>query len=212
MTQYTIDIGAVPDDGQGDPLRTAFNFTNLNFDQIFTAGPVLSNVAIANNTIRTINSNGDLILAPNGIGKIQVKNSLLPSFDNVYDLGSPTMRFNSLYIGTGGLIIPSISVTGNITANYFIGNGSLLTGIVATESTKISNGTSSLSAGVANGNITATINGVANVAVFTEQGLTANSLTTTGNILGGEVVSGVSISASSATIYGDIATINLAAT
>ena len=58
MTQYTIDIGATPNDGQGDPLRTAFDYTNLNFDQIFASGPVLSNVAIANNTIRTINSNG----------------------------------------------------------------------------------------------------------------------------------------------------------
>ena len=123
MTQYTIDIGAVPDDGQGDPLRTAFNFTNLNFDQIFASGPVLSNVAIANNTIRTINSNGDLILAPNGIGKIQVKNSLLPSFDNVYDLGSPTARFNGIYVGTGGLNIPSISVTGNITGNNIFSTG-----------------------------------------------------------------------------------------
>jgi hypothetical protein len=182
MTQYTIDIGAVPDDGQGDPLRTSFNYTNLNFDQIFAAGPVLSNVAIANNTIRTINSNGDLILAPNGIGRIQLKTSLVPSFDNVYELGSPTARFNTIYIGTGGLNIPSISVTGNITANYFIGNGSLLTGIIATDSAKISNGTSSISAGVTNGNITATINGVSNIAIFTNLGIVTNALTATGNV------------------------------
>ena len=58
MTQYTIDIGAVPDDGQGDPLRTAFSYVNQNFDQVFAAGPVLSNVTIANNTIRTTNNNG----------------------------------------------------------------------------------------------------------------------------------------------------------
>jgi hypothetical protein len=212
MTQYTIDIGAVPDDGQGDPLRTAFNFTNLNFDQIFASGPVLSNVAIANNTIRTINSNGDLILAPNGIGKIQIKNSLLPSFDNVYDLGSPTARFNGIYVGTGGLNIPSISVAGNITANYFIGNGSLLTGVAASDTTKLSNGTSSIQAAVANGNITVSINGVANTVVFTDQGLTATTLTTTGNIIGGALVSGASLSASSATIYGDIATVSLNAT
>ena len=96
MTQYTIDIGAEPDDGQGDPLRTAFSYTNQNFDQVFAAGPVLSNVAIANNTIRTINSNGNLILSPNGIGKIQVTNTIVPSWDNVYDLGSPTQRFNSI--------------------------------------------------------------------------------------------------------------------
>ena len=117
MTQYTIDIGATPDDGQGDPLRTAFDYTNLNFDQIFASGPVLSNVAIANNTIRTINSNGNLILAPDGIGKIQLNATPVPSLDDVYDLGSPTQRFNTIYVGTGGLNITDIFVSGNITAN-----------------------------------------------------------------------------------------------
>ena len=212
MTQYTIDIGAVPDDGQGDPLRTAFSYVNQNFDQVFAAGPVLSNVAIANNTIRTTNSNGNLILSPNGIGKIQVTNAVVPSWDNVYDLGSPTLRFNTIYVGTGGLNIPSISVTGNVTANYFIGNGSLLTGIAADTSTRLGNGTSQILAGVANGNITVSINGVSNTVVFTDQGLTATTITTTGNIIGGELVSGASLSASSATIYGAIATISLNAT
>jgi len=71
MTQYVIDIGAVPDDGQGDPLRTAFAFTNDNFSQIFESGPVGSNVKIANNTITTTVINSNLILSPSGIGKIQ---------------------------------------------------------------------------------------------------------------------------------------------
>jgi len=38
MPQYTIDIGAAANDGTGDPLRTAFNEVNLNFDQVFNAG------------------------------------------------------------------------------------------------------------------------------------------------------------------------------
>jgi len=123
MTQYTIDIGAAPDDGQGDPLRTAFDYTNLNFNQIFTAGPVLSNVAIANNTIRTTNSNGNLILAPNGIGKIQANATVVPALDNVYDLGSPSRRFNSIYIGTGGLNISGPLSFGNVTVNNISSTG-----------------------------------------------------------------------------------------
>jgi hypothetical protein len=229
MTQYTIDIGAVPDDGQGDPLRTAFNFTNLNFDQIFAAGPVGSNVRIFDNTITTTVINSNLVLSPSGIGRIQLNNSLFPSIDNVYDLGSPTSRFNSIYVGTGGLNIPSISVTGNITANYFIGNGSLLTGIIATNTNRLSNGTSAITAAVANGNITVAINGIANTVVFTQQGLTASEIiasgnitgnnllstgfvSSTGNIISGGLVSGASLSASSATIYGAIATVSLNAT
>jgi hypothetical protein len=123
MTQYTIDIGAAPDDGQGDPLRTAFDYTNLNFDQIFASGPVLSNVVIANNTIRTINSNGNLILAPNGIGQIQLSAVTVPALDNVYDLGSPSQRFNSIYIGTGGLNISGPLSFGNVTVNNISSTG-----------------------------------------------------------------------------------------
>ena len=49
-----INIGALPNDGTGDPLRTAFNDTNLNFSNVFTAGPVGSNIQIANNSMLNI--------------------------------------------------------------------------------------------------------------------------------------------------------------
>ena len=51
---------------------------------------------------------------------------------------------------------------GNISANYFIGNGSLLTGINTTVA-NITNGTSNIRIAVPNGNIVATVNGVNNV-------------------------------------------------
>lgn len=38
MTQLVINIGAVPNDGEGDPLRTAFQKINNNFTQLFTTG------------------------------------------------------------------------------------------------------------------------------------------------------------------------------
>ena len=245
MTQYTIDIGAVPDDGQGDPLRTAFDYTNLNFDQIFAAGPVGSNVRIFNNTITTTVINSNLVLSPSGIGRIQLNNTLFPRADNVYDLGSPTLRFNSIYIGTGGLNVPNINVPGNITGNnffangfissagninsggtlsgvnllvsdatvygniatiginatgniagsYFIGNGSLLTGVTASDTNRLSNGTSVISAAVANGNITVSINGVSNTVVFTSSGLTAQSITATGNVSGNNITTSGVVSA-----------------
>ena len=40
MTQQIINLGPQPNDGQGDDLRTAFDKTNENFTQIWTAGPV----------------------------------------------------------------------------------------------------------------------------------------------------------------------------
>jgi hypothetical protein len=37
-TQEIINIGALPNDGEGDPLRTAFQKINNNFAQIYSSG------------------------------------------------------------------------------------------------------------------------------------------------------------------------------
>ena len=37
MTQQIINVGTLPNDGEGDPLRTAFQKINQNFTQVFTA-------------------------------------------------------------------------------------------------------------------------------------------------------------------------------
>lgn len=35
MTQQIINIGTAPNDGQGDPIRDAFNKCNVNFTELF---------------------------------------------------------------------------------------------------------------------------------------------------------------------------------
>jgi hypothetical protein len=77
----------------------------------------------------------------------------------------------------------------NVRANFFIGNGSQLTGVDtltvggADQANYISNGTSNVNTPVANGNITVSIAGVGNTVVFTSTGVNvAGTLTTTGNI------------------------------
>lgn len=113
MTQQIIDVGPLPNDGLGDPLRTAFQITNDNFANIWAAGPVDSQVVISNNVISTNQTNLELILQGNGIGTVTLDSTTVPGIDAVYDLGSPTQRFDSLY------------------GQYFYGNGRFLTGVVA---------------------------------------------------------------------------------
>lgn len=119
MTQYVINIGTLPNDGTGDPLRTAFNETNLNFDQVFTAGPVLSNIQIANNTILTTNTNGNLVLAPNGIGVVQANVHLVPNTANIRNLGAADRRWSTVYVQyanvSGGLSVANLTATGDVT-------------------------------------------------------------------------------------------------
>ncbi len=40
MTQQVIDVGNVANDGQGDPLRTAFTKTNDNFTELYNIGGI----------------------------------------------------------------------------------------------------------------------------------------------------------------------------
>jgi len=47
MAQQTINIGASPNDGTGTPLRTAFQYTNSNFSELYTAvGPSGNNIVV----------------------------------------------------------------------------------------------------------------------------------------------------------------------
>jgi len=43
MTQEIINVGAQPNDGEGDPLRTAFEKVNNNFSQLYSTGFFTSN-------------------------------------------------------------------------------------------------------------------------------------------------------------------------
>ena len=117
-----INIGAIPNDGTGDPLRTAFNDVNLNFANVFASGPVGSNIQIANNSISTLNTNGNLVLSPNGIGIVQSNVSIVPNLTNVRNLGSATQRWATVYgqylnISSGTTIAGDLSVAGNLTVS-----------------------------------------------------------------------------------------------
>ena len=65
MAKQTINIGALPNDGTGDPLRDAFDKTNDNFNEIYnyTNGFIDYNdttgaVSLTANTWTTIPNNG----------------------------------------------------------------------------------------------------------------------------------------------------------
>lgn len=193
MSQIIIDTGNVANDGTGSTLRQAFADVNSMFTEVYNAGPVSSNVAIANNTIATTVLNSDLILAPSGIGNVQSNSHVIPGFDDVYDLGSPTSRWNTIYVGTGGIdsdgpvtfsnvFVGNLSASGNITGDYFIGDGSQLSNVVAASSDEIANGTSGIFA-YYNSNVAVSVGNVGNVVVFTENGIvTSGDGEFTGNI------------------------------
>ena len=84
---------------------------------------------------------------------------------------------------------------GNVRANYFIGNGSQLTGIAAVTAVSLINGNSNVVV-AANNNVTVSVTGTPNVATFTSTGvniagyanLGSGNLTTTGNVVAGYII------------------------
>lgn len=123
MAQQIINYGAAPDDGTGDALREAFIKVDENFNQIWNAGPVGSNVVINNNEISVVDTNGNLVLSPNGTGYVQLNNNTIPRANNTYTLGSPNLYFRGAYFGTGGMfVLGNITVGGQIIGNFSFGN------------------------------------------------------------------------------------------
>lgn len=75
MANQVINIGAAPDDGSGDPLRTAFDKVNDNFSELYGlvraqgAVPVVAGVQIISFSTALASADFSLIIFDiNGIG------------------------------------------------------------------------------------------------------------------------------------------------
>jgi hypothetical protein len=127
-TQQQINYGAAANDGQGDPLRTAFIKTDDNFDNVWLAGPVGSNITIGNNTIQSNNTNGNIVLKPNGTGVIQANASVIPNADGVRDLGSNSRAWRAAYIDTvTAQVIQTTSISSDDSSQIVINNDTRFT-------------------------------------------------------------------------------------
>ena len=74
MAQQTVGIGSSANDGTGDPLRTAFTKINENFTELYaqTGMDTDKGIDINANTITSTSTNEDIIIDPNGTGKIEL--------------------------------------------------------------------------------------------------------------------------------------------
>lgn len=121
----------------GESLQSAFVKINDNFSNVWAAGPVGSNVSIVDNSINTLNTNGGLVLNPNGIGSVVANAHVIPDQTRIRNLGSSTNYWNTLYtwygdiqtaqIGNATIANANISNVGNITigvGNLHISGGS----------------------------------------------------------------------------------------
>lgn len=119
MAKQTINIGTAANDGTGDPLRTAFDKANDNFDEIYLSGLIDGNLNIDGNTFKSTNTNGDMILDPNGEGVVSVVGDLVVSGSIRGDGSSIISIQNDVEI------IGDYTVLGNLTVTDAISFGSI---------------------------------------------------------------------------------------
>ena len=148
MSPEIINVGASPNDGQGDPIRTAFIKTNSNFARLFAlpnSTPPSTLVGKAGDVPGMYAYNADYFYycfaAWNGTSIVWAQvaqvndvsvNKINNGNSNVSIAGANanvTVTVNSV-ANVATFSTDGLSVNGNITGNYYIGNGSQLTGIV----------------------------------------------------------------------------------
>ena len=108
---------------------------------------------------------------------------------------------------TAGNILTAgiVSAAGNVSGNYFIGNGSALTGISTVTPAKIANGTSQVNISASNGNANISINGTSNVIVVSTTGAYVTGIVSaTGNVNAGNIASDGQISVTGNVTGGNI--------
>ena len=104
MAQQTINLGTSANDGLGDNLRSAMDKVNDNFDELYGANSVNSNIALSGQTISSYNTNGDIILAPDGTGTIRTAQDTIPDQNDIRFIGNANIRHRGIYVGSAGLI------------------------------------------------------------------------------------------------------------
>ena len=220
MTYELVDVGAAPDDDNGDPLRTAYIKINNNFINLSQVGTTKISNGTSNVNIPT--ANGNIYMGVANVGNIlTITNtaaigSSLSAIGNVtagqYFIGNGYFLTDisvarSIVYGTSNVYIPTIDgnvntvVQGNLTlqaapnlvtvfGDLNVTGNATLAGNITRNA--IAYGTSFLGFDTPDGNAFVTISGTSNVAVFTTTGLNVTGLiSASGTITGGTVTGGL---------------------
>ena len=206
MTYEYVYVGAEPDDGTGDPLRTAYIKINNNFAQLQQFGT--TKISNGTSNINIPYANGAIYAMVGDVPNVMVINptgvtvSSLTSTSNI--IATQYFIGNGYYLtdielrnGTSNVTIPSPNGNVNTTANgnltlgvadrlvtvfgdLSVTGNATISGNITRNS--ISFGSSELGFFSANANANVTIAGVSNVAVFTTTGLSVTSTIISGNV------------------------------
>ena len=202
MAQQIINVGEAPNDGGGDPLRTAFIKSNDNFSELYSIGGI-TGIANGTSNISIPLANGSILMSVSNVSNIA---TLTSSGLQIVGNSSVTGTAAAGNITVGGTVVANgtIQSLGAVTAVTVTASGNLVGGnlnIVNNIRTSdmlvtgnITNAQLNVTGNVAAANISATGNIVANGTSITAAGFSV----TNGNIAGtGSLLSVTGFSANS---------------
>jgi hypothetical protein len=117
MAKQTINIGASPNDGTGTPLRTAFDYTNQNFTELYTAtGPSGNNIVVPGNATITGAATVGTTLGVTGVSTFAAGTALLPALTTTGDTNTGIYypAADTFAVTTGGTERYRVDASGNL--------------------------------------------------------------------------------------------------
>jgi hypothetical protein len=190
----------------GNIISANANFTGTTTIANATVGNIVGAVTITGNaTVGNLLAGSGIVSTSGNItgGNVLFGSGIVSGTGNVSgNVGTFTTHNGTTFSAsgnvTGGNILTGgvVSATGNIsTSNFFVGNGAFITGISTSSGTALTNGTTNITTSN-NGNANVTIGGTSNVVVWATTGQYTTGLSSvTGNVIGGNVLTGGLISA-----------------
>lgn len=184
MAQQIVNTGTTPNDKTGDSIRAAFIKVNNNFNEVYSVLNVNDNLRISGSSLVSVNTNGNIIIDPNGTGITRINS-------NTFVYGDFSVSGNSATAGNA-TITGTLTVTGNANVGNLGSNNGVFTGTLsATGNANVGNlGTAGLI--VATGNVTGgnlITGGIVSATGNVSGGnlTTAGVVTATGNVSGGNL-------------------------
>jgi hypothetical protein len=215
--QQIINVGASPNDGDGDSLRNAFIKTNTNFTTLFGVAGV-TGIASGTSNLSIPVANGNVTISATGVPNVVVVGPLgatvtgnlnVTNTANIGNIVVPgTIVATGTIQGIGDITGVAITASGNLTSGaYIFGDGGYLSNVTSVTSgaTQIGNSTTIMAVTGASGNITTQVNGVANILTLTTTSVTTSKLiSATGNVTAGNLITAGQVSATGNVTGGNI--------
>lgn len=118
-----INIGTLPNDGTGDPLRVAFDKLNTSLAVLSGITPGLPDGALQFNQGNTFAGSANVVYDyANNV--INIGTSIVPNPGSIVNLGATTSKISALYLSGSGMTVGNVSIveSGGVLSFPKVGN------------------------------------------------------------------------------------------